>query len=99
MLFSTRLQIKQNYHQNHKNLSGYNHIKDAFVLDKNDYTGGHDITTIDGIFPYLKYGSNLREIRLTKITKLVVKSKNVYRADKIIVGQSYCLSNESTYLM
>lgn len=86
--------------------NGYVYTDGLNILDKpfeevgSCVPGGLYFTTIDHIHKFYHYGCNLREISLPKNLPdfKMVPDGNKFRANKIILGKSYSLLDDTTYI-
>ena len=85
-------------HNGYQYVDGLNILDKPFDSDGCCVEGGLYFTTIEHIFNFLDYGCHLREITLPENCQWVQDlTKNKYRADKIILGKKYNLSDPLTF--
>ena len=83
--------------------NGYQYVDGLNILDKifeqngSCVKGGLYFTTIDHIIKFLHYGINLRVITLPEDCTYVIDNNDKYRADKIILGAKYSLTDPETW--
>ena len=89
---------KEECHHGYQYVDGLNMLDKMFEREGSCVEGGLYFTTIEHIFKFLDYGCYLREITLPKDC-LWVKDPagDKFRADKIILGKRYNLSDPLTF--
>ena len=85
-------------HNNYQYVDGLNVLDRAFEPNGSCVEGGLYFTTAKYIFKFLDYGCHLREITLPTDCQWVKDPQgDKFRADKIILGKRYDLSDPSTF--
>ena len=92
---------KNENHHGFQYVDGLNILTDDFNNDPNQSCckGGLYFTDADNIFEFLNYGIYLREITLPTLDPnfCMVKDNNKWRANMVILGKRYELSNVDTF--
>ena len=90
---------KQEKHYEFQYTDGLNILKEPFAETGTCVPGGLYFTDADNIFRFLNYGVHLREITLPRNDPnfKIVKDGDKWRANKIILGKRYNLSEKETF--
>ena len=87
---------KEECHHDYQYVDGLNVLDKPFEATGSCVEGGLYFTTIEHIFKFLHYGCYLREITLPQDCQWV-QDGNKFRADKIILGKRYDLTDPLTF--